>query len=203
VISVLPRIFCLVDVTDDRSLLPALAQAGVDGFQVRAKSLGSRDLMGFAEAVIAAVRPHGATVVVNDRLDVALAADADGVHLGTADLAVADARRIAPELLIGATCRDRASVHAAKADGADYAGFGPVFATSSKADLPPPLGVAALAAATGVLPLVGIGGVTAATAPSVVDAGAHGVAVIGGIWRTPDPVAAARSLAAAVSAGVA
>ncbi|WGY03078.1 thiamine phosphate synthase [Nocardioides sp. QY071] len=193
------HLFCLVSERDDLSLLPALAEAGVDGFQVRAKSLATGALVVLARSVLAAVRPAGALVVVNDRLDVALAAGADGVHLGADDLAVADARRLAPGLVIGATCRSRAEVVAAADAGADYAGFGPVFASGSKAGLPAPLGVAAVAEAAGVLPLVAIGGITAATAGEVRAAGAHGVAVIGSIWRQPDPLGAAKELVAAVA----
>lgn len=195
----LPRIFCLVDRADDRSLLPALAAAGVDGFQVRAKGLDDATLLGLVESVIAAVRPSGALVVVNDRVDIALAAGADGTHLGRSDLPIAIARRLAPDLLLGATCRDREQALQAAADGADYAGFGPVFPTSSKTGLPGPLGTDALRAAAGSLPLIAIGGIDVGTARSVRDAGAHGVAVIGGIWRQRDPVASVRGLVEAVA----
>ena len=194
----LPRIFCLVSDHDDLSLLASLAAVGVDGFQVRATSLGGRELVALTDLVIAAVRPEGAMVVVNDRLDVALASGADGVHLGKLDLAVSAARRIAPELVIGATCRSRDDVVAAGQAGADYAGFGPVFGSQSKAGLPEPLGRQAVSAASGVLPLMAIGGIGVASAPALVDAGAHGVAVIGAIWRHPDPVLAAKELVAAL-----
>ena len=194
-----PRIFCLVNAIDDLSLLPAIAEAGVDGFQVRAKGLADADLLAFAQSVIAAVGPLGATVVVNDRVDIALAAGADGVHLGRADVPVAVARRLAPDLLIGATCRDRDQARQAATDGADYAGFGPVFATASKAGLPSPLGTDAVRAAAGILPLVAIGGIDAVTARAVRTAGADGVAVIGAIWRQLDPVAAAKELVEAVA----
>ncbi|MDQ6522715.1 thiamine phosphate synthase [Nocardioides sp. LHD-245] len=194
-----PRLFCLVSHRDDLALLPALAAAGVDGFQVRDKALPTGALVTLVRSVLAAVRPAGATVVVNDRLDVALAAGAAGVHLGTDDLAVTDARRLAPGLLIGATCRSRAEVLAAAADGADYAGFGPVFATDSKPGLPAPMGVAAVSEAAGPLPLVAIGGITARATGEVRAAGAHGIAVIGAIWRHPDPVTAAKELVAAVA----
>lgn len=194
----LPRIFCLVDVVDDPALLPALAEAGVDGFQVRAKRVTDRELYALASLVVAAVRPYGASVVVDDRVDVALAAGADGVHLGTRDLPVAAARAIAPDLVLGATCRSAADVRGAAAAGADYAGLGPVFATSSKAGLPDPLGLPALTAAAGHLPLVAIGGLDAGRAAEARHAGAHGVAVLGGIWRQPDPLAAAKELVSAV-----
>jgi thiamine-phosphate pyrophosphorylase len=195
----LPRVHCLVSDRDDLTLLPSIAAAGVDGFQVRAKDLGTRDLVALVRAVRDAVGPRGAAVLVDDRLDVALATDVDGVHLGADDLAVADARRIAPSLVIGATCRSRDEVAAAAAHGADYAGFGPVGASSSKLGLPAPLGLAAVTAAAGVLPLVAIGGIDAVTAARATAAGAHGVAVIGAIWRQPDPVAAAKELVTALA----
>lgn len=194
---VLPRLFCLVDATDDLSLLPALAAAGVDGFQVREKSLDDRALLDLVGTVREAVA--GCVVVVDDRLDIALAAGAHGVHLGSRDLPVAAARALAPDLLIGATCRSAEDVRRAAEAGADYAGFGPVFATTSKAGLPDPLGLATLAGAAGVLPLIAIGGIDARTAADTRAAGAHGVAVIGALWRQPDPLAAARDLVTAVA----
>lgn len=197
----LPRIFCLVSSTDDLDLLPALAAAGVDGFQVRDKTATTRELVELTRVVLGSA-PE-ACVVVDDRLDVALATGAQGVHLGASDLPVAAARAIAdvvaPRLLVGATCRSGEEVSRAAADGADYAGFGPVFETSSKTGLPSPLGVPAISAATpAALPLVAIGGISAATAREVRAAGAYGVAVIGGIWREPDPVQAAKELVSAV-----
>lgn len=189
------RIFCIVSERDDLAVVPALAATGIDGFQVRAKGLATRAQVALTRSVIAAV-PASAQVIVNDRVDVALVTGADGVHLGADDLRVADARRIAPRLTLGATCRSRSDVERAAAEGADYAGFGPIFGTDSKTGLPAPLGPEAIAAAAGVLPLIGIGGVTAANVRHVIDAGAHGVAVIGGIWRPPDPVRAAKELVA-------
>ncbi|CAN0437236.1 unnamed protein product, partial [Phaeothamnion confervicola] len=155
----LPRIFSLVSSTDDLSLLADLALAGIDGFQVRDKTATTRELVELTRVVVAAVRPLGATVVVDDRLDVALATGADGVHLGEHDLPVELAAAIAPHLLIGATCRDREAVERAAADGASYAGFGPVHDTASKTGLPPALGTSAITDACGVLPLVAIGGI--------------------------------------------
>lgn len=192
------RIFCLVSERDDLTLLPALAAVGVDGFQVRAKGLPTRGLVDLTRTAVDAVG-ESATVVVNDRVDVALAAGAHGVHLGADDLTVADARRIAPDLLVGATCRSRAAVAAASSAGADYAGFGPVFASGSKEGLPDPLGIEAIGRAAGVLPLIAIGGIDAARASAVRTAGAHGVAVIGAIWRHPDPLQAAKELVEAVA----
>ena len=194
-----PRLFCLVACNDDLGLLPDLALAGVDGFQVRDPDVTTRELVRLTEVVVAAVRPHGATVVVNDRLDVALATGADGIHLGADDLPVADAVRLAPHLVVGATCRDREGVVRAAAAGAAYAGFGPVHASASKVGLPAPRGEGGIRAAAGVLPLLAIGGMDAERAARARAAGAHGVAVIGGIWRVPDPLAAAKELVRAVA----
>ncbi|MBG6097981.1 thiamine phosphate synthase [Nocardioides luteus] len=192
----------MVSSRDDLALLPAFAEVGVTGFQVRDKTATTRELLALTATVIERVGTYEACVVVDDRLDVALAAGADGVHLGASDLPLAEARRIAdavsPGLIIGATCRDRAAVEAAADAGADYAGFGPVFATTSKAGLPDPLGVAAVTDAAGVLPLIAIGGISAESAGPVRAAGAHGVAVIGGLWRQPDPLQAAKELVEAV-----
>lgn len=185
---------CLVSSEDDLTLLPALVGAGVDGFQVRDKRLGTRELVALTRQVLRA----GVTVVVNDRLDVALAAGADGVHLGADDLLVSDARRLGPDLLIGATCRDRSAVEQACREGADYAGVGPVFATTSKIGLPEPLGLDVLAQAVGVLPVLAIGGISAERVDDVAETGVHGVAVIGGIWSGEDPVRAAATLAGAI-----
>lgn len=207
-ISVLPRLFSIVDVSGDDpdelvserlALLPELAAAGVDGFQVRAKGLPDPDALGLAELVVRSVRPVGAIVVVNDRVDIALASGADGVHLGAEDLPVATARRVAPGLLIGGTCRDPEGVARAADEGADYCGFGPVATTTSKDGLPAPRGVDAIGRAAGDLPLVAIGGVDVEVARDARAAGAHGVAVIGAIWRDPDPIRAAKELATAVA----
>jgi thiamine-phosphate pyrophosphorylase len=193
----LPRLFCLVSSRDDLMLLPALAAEGVDGFQVRDKDASTRELITLTERV-RALAP-GRCVIVDDRVDVAVAAGADGAHLGADDLPLAVARRLAPDLILGATCRSRTAIEAARSAGADYAGFGPLHATTSKTGLPAPFGVGAVAEAAGVLPLVAIGGIDAARARAARSAGAHGVAVIGSIWRDPDPVQAAKELVAAVA----
>ena len=105
------------------------------------------------------------------------------MHLGATDLPVAEARRVADgvssDLLVGATCRTSDAARAAAADGADYAGFGPVFATTSKVGLPDPLGPGALAAAAGELPLVGIGGIDATNDPDPLTAAGELVAAVG------------------------
>lgn len=195
--AALPRLFLLASGADDLGLLPGLVQRGVRGVQVRDKTATTRELVALTRRVRELVG-RDVCVVVDDRVDVALATGADGVHLGADDLDVADARRLAPDLVIGATCRDRAAVERAAAAGADYAGLGPIAGTTSKAGLPAPLGVDAVRAAAGVLPLIAIGGIDAHLARAVRAAGAHGVAVIGAVWHPPYPLAAAEGLVEAV-----
>ncbi|MFS3128033.1 thiamine phosphate synthase [Nocardioides sp. Bht2] len=189
----LPRLFCLVSGRDDLALLPELADVGVAGFQVRDKELPDWSLRYLVDRVLSFVGDRS-MVVINDRLGVAVAAQAHGVHLGREDLPIDRAREQAPELVIGATCRSRDDVDRASALGADYAGFGPIAVSGSKQGLPEPLGCPAITSAVGVLPLIAIGGIDAALATRARAAGAHGVAVIGSIWRQPDPVLAAKEL---------
>jgi thiamine-phosphate pyrophosphorylase len=200
---VLPRIHCITDVpsTGTRTLavLAEVCRAGVDAVQVRAKHLTDRELLALTRDVIAAVRPLGATVLVNDRLDVALAAGADGVHLGLDDLPVAAVRALAPPgLLVGATCRSPAHAVAARAAGADYVGVGPVHPSTTKTGLPAPVGLAVLGAAAAVLPAIAVGGLDAGRAPEVMATGAYGVAVAAALSRAEDPGRAARDLVDAV-----
>ena len=186
-----PHVMCLISSRTDLTLLSALVEVGVDAFQVRDKELDGRGLTALTRRAL----ESSATVIVNDRLDVALAAGAHGVHLGATDLSVEDARRIAPDVMIGATCRSGADVDAAARAGADYAGFGPIFPTSSKSGLPDPLGPTALPAPS-ALPILAIGGITPENVREIPSG--IGIAVIGGIWSQPDPVAAAARIAEAV-----
>jgi thiamine-phosphate pyrophosphorylase len=186
----------LVDETNDLELLPALVAAGVDGFQVRAKSLNDAGLLDLTRRVLAFA--DGATVLVNDRVDIALLSGASGVHLGANDLPIDEARHLAPGMLIGGTCRDATSALAARKAGANYVGFGPIYATGSKSGLPHPLGPDAIRAAAEILPIVGIGGINQQNAAEVYGAGAHGVAVISAVWGAPDPIAAAKEIAGAM-----
>ncbi len=179
----LPR---LLAVSDRRSLtipwkswLAALAAAGIDGLQVREKDLADRAVCDLA-AVARAALP-AAWVAVNGRADVALAAGADGVHLPADAVPLRALRqRFGTALALGKSTHAQAEVEAARAEGADYVTFGPVFATPSKAAHGPPLGVEALrrAAAAGI-PVFALGGVSAERLPEVAAAGAAGAAGIG------------------------
>jgi len=161
------------------------AHAGVDWIQIREKDLDARRL---AALVREAKNRAGATcrILVNDRLDVALAAGADGVHLGESGLPVAEVRRYLQEhnkgrqFLLGVSTHAVTSVQEAQANGADYAIFGPVFATPSKLQYGPPLGLRDLAAGCTVaaIPVFAIGGITLENARECVAAGAAGVAAI-------------------------
>jgi thiamine-phosphate pyrophosphorylase len=190
-----------------RSLLDDV-QAALDGgatcVQLRAKRLGGYDAWRLATTLRDLCAQSDALFVVNDRLDVALAVGADGVHLGVADLPVDVARAMSPPgFLIGFSPQSLDDVHATEPLGADYAGLGPVFATGSKADAGPPLGLGGLRlqAAACRVPTVAIGGISLRVAEDTVAAGVDGVAVISAILGADDPAQATRDLAAAVRAG--
>jgi len=190
---------------DDVAVVRAALDVGVDTVQVRVKDAGDAAVLSLVEQMLALCAPYGAACVVDDRLDVALAAGADAVHLGAEDLPLAAARRVADgRLALGATVRDPSAARRAAEDGATYLGVGPVRATVTKSGLPAPIGVAGVAAvcATTDLPVVAIGGVTAELVPDLMAAGAFGVAVVGAVHRAADPVAAAGRLVAAVQGAV-
>jgi thiamine-phosphate pyrophosphorylase len=183
----------------------AALAGGAGLIQLRDKTASSRRLYEAACAIRELTREAGALLIVNDRLDIALAADADGLHVGPDDLPVAVTRRLLrPGMLLGASAGTVAEAIAAERDGADYLGVGPVYeARGSKADAGPPVGperVAQIRAAVR-LPIVGIGGIKADNLGPVIDAGADGVAVITGVVAAPNiEQAAARFVDAIVAA---
>lgn len=181
----------------DLATTRAVLAAGAPLVQVRTKDGSDRARWEVATAVAAAALAAGARCLVNDRVDVAVAVGADGVHVGAQDLPVSVARRVlGPDALVGATCRTPDDARRAEADGASYVGVGPVFATATKVGLPDPLGprrVEAVAAAVGI-PVIAIAGITAANAGAVLDAGAWGIAVVGAVYGSPDPVASVGAL---------
>ena len=186
---------------DDEALARALV-ATARVLQVRIKPATGAPGAGALAAIARMARrvcdEAGAALIVNDRVDVALAVRADGVHLGQSDLPIAAARRLARGLWIGVSTHDVAQVRSARAAGADYLGFGPVFATTTKANPDPVQGVAGLAAAcaaAGDVPVVAIGGMTAAAAAACYAAGARAICAIGAVNRAPDVVAAGRAFA--------
>lgn len=180
----------------------ALCAGGARVVQLRLKREGAREALAIARASVALCRERGVLCVVNDRTDVALLSGADGVHLGAEDLPVAEARRIAPHLLIGATVRDLESVRQASAEGADLVGYGPLFGTKTKSLNVPPRGLEALRAlcAASPLPVVAIGGIDRARIGEVARAGAAMAAVVGAALLAPDITLATRDLVEAFSA---
>lgn len=183
----------------------AACAGGAAVVQLRCKHATDADALGIAEAVRARTRAAGVLFFVNDRFDLALAAEADGVHLGQEDLppvrlpAAARAR-----LLVGRSTHTLAQARAAAAEGVDYVAFGPVFGTASKDSPWPPRGVertAEAARAVAPRPLVAIGGIDPAGAAALAAAGVACAAVISAVAAAPDPAAAVRALQRALEGG--
>lgn len=189
-----------------RDLFDVVGQAVAGGarlVQLREKQASTREFVELARGLIALVRPLGARLVVNDRVDVALAADADGVHVGQDDMHPADVRALlGPEKIVGLSVTGEAEVRAARGQPVDYLGAGPIFATTTKADAGAPQGLDGLTRmlALAEAPVVAIGAVTAANATMVMATGASGLAVVSAICSAADPLAAARALRAIVDA---
>ena len=181
----------------------AAVAGGVTCVQLREKEASAREFAVAARELLALLRPLGVPLIVNDRIDVALAAGADGVHVGQQDLSVADARRLGPPgWIVGVSAESVADAARAERDGADYVGASPVFATPTKADHAPPLGLAGLRAlrAATKLPLVAIGGLHVGNARETIRAGADGLAVVSAIVAADDPRAAAAELRREIAA---
>jgi thiamine-phosphate pyrophosphorylase len=187
------------DPLDDAAVAGTAAAlaAGARWIQVRIKEGTDRRRFEAARSLAAVARRHGATCLVNDRTDLALATGADGVHLGLDDLPVGAVRSIVgDDLVIGATVRDPEQARRAVDEGASYLGAGPVYATSTKAGLPDPIGLAGLEAvvAAATVPVIAISGITAARVPEVLAAGALGIAVVGAVYARANPGEATREL---------
>ncbi len=172
--------------------------AGASMVQLRDPDAKTRGLVEDARALVAMLRPAGIPFIVNDRVDVALAAEADGVHLGQSDMSVSDARAlIGPAPILGLSITSLADLVASDLTQVDYLGVGPVFATATKADAAPAMGLAGLAAvrAASSLPIVAIGGISADNTAATIAAGADGIAVVSAICAAPDAAVTTRHLA--------
>ena len=175
----------------------AAIRGGVSCVQLREKGCSTREFMDEARLLKALLAGTGVPLFINDRLDVALAVGADGVHLGQNDLPIADARRlVGNRMIIGISAESVADAVRAEAEGADYIGASPVFTTPTKTDTAPPLGLDGLRAIRRAvrLPLVAIGGIDANNAAQVLRAGADGLAVVSAIVSAPCPRTAAAGL---------
>jgi thiamine-phosphate pyrophosphorylase len=194
--------------------LPDLARlvtaGGATLVQLRDKTRETRNRVDEARALQAVLKAAGVPLLINDRVDVALAVGADGVHVGQEDMSAQDARRLmGPNAIIGLSIKTVAQAEAAPVDLIDYAGIGAVYATGSKDLVKGPIGIGGLADVIAVLrrrapqmPVCGISGITADNAPDVIAAGADGVSVISALSLHSDPAAAARRLRGVVDAAL-
>ncbi|HEY0430782.1 MAG TPA: thiamine phosphate synthase [Pyrinomonadaceae bacterium] len=166
-----------------------LSAGGAKLVQLREKIATSAEFCESARAALLAARASGVKIIINDRVDIALALNADGVHLGQDDLPAEAARRLlGPDTIIGLSTHNLTQAQAAATMPVDYIAIGPIFATQSKEAADIPVGLAGLRLirqAIGNIPLVAIGGITLENCASVLKGGADAVSVISGIWRPP------------------
>ena len=170
---------------------------GVTMVQLREKDCPMRDFVALGRELVALLRPLGVPLIINDRVDVALACDADGVHIGQSDMPFDIARRLlGPDRIIGLSVESMDDIVAANALDVDYVGVSPVFATSTKTDTARPFGLDGLREAVrlSVHPTVAIGGMNARTAADVMACGTDGIAVVSAIVSAESPREAAREL---------
>jgi len=175
----------------------AALAGGADALQLRDKSATAQNLCWLVSEIQPIARKFGAVLLVNDRVDVALAAGADGAHVGQDDLPARAARRLmAPPAVLGVSAGNLAEARKAARDGADYIGVGPVFATPTKPDAGEPIGMEGLAriARAVSIPVVAIGGITLDNVMAVIEAGAAGAAVVSAVVSAGDMAQAARAL---------
>ncbi|HWF95390.1 MAG TPA: thiamine phosphate synthase [Xanthobacteraceae bacterium] len=210
------RLYALVDPEhaggrDLAELSFLLARGGATLVQLRDKRGSTQAMVETARAIRGRLAPLGVPLLINDRVDVAFAAGADGVHLGQDDMAVADARRLlGPHAMIGLSIKTLAQATHAPIEHLDYVCVGGVFATVSKDNPDPPIGLAGLKSIFAKmrgrdpdLPIGAIAGINASNAGAVIATGADGVAVISALSLSRDPQAAARGLRAIVEAALA
>ena len=209
------RLYALVDpaVAGGRPLadLASLIAGSATLVQLRDKHGSTRAMVEEARALRGVLKPAGVPLLINDRVDVALAAEADGVHIGQDDMAVPDARLLLGRTaIIGLSLSSVEQAQAAPLELLDYVGIGAVYATGSKADASAPIGIAGLRAIAQAVrarkpgfPICAISGINASNAGETIEAGADGVAVISALSRAADPAQAARDLRVVVDAALA
>lgn len=188
---------------DDLFILDRVIAGGAKIIQLREKALSKRAFFELAKAFRRRCSEAGILFMVNDHVDVALAAGADGVHLGQEDLPVAEARRLGPELLIGVSTHNREEALAAWRDGADYYNIGPIYPTRTKEGAPIFLGPDAVRAISRDIPLpfTVMGGIKMVNLHPLLATGARRIAVVTAVTQAPDPAAAVRELITAIRSG--
>lgn len=196
------RLYLVTDQSSARGrtltdVVAAAVQGGVTCVQLREKQLNTRDFFAQAMMLKELLAPHNIPLVINDRIDVALACGAQGVHLGQGDMPVAQARRLLPpDMFIGWSVETMEDVARSASLPVDYLGVSPIHATPTKTDTQTPWGLEGLRQVRSAtpLPLVAIGGIHAGNARAVLSAGADGLAVVSALCAAQDPCAAAAAL---------
>ena len=194
----LPELLRLVVITDSELAKPVglmnviseILERGAGMIQLRDKTANANELFKLALKILPLTRSAGALLIINDRLDVALATQADGVHLGPNDPPIADVRNVVSEsFIIGYSTDDPILGKKAESQGANYIGCGTVYSTSNKSDAGEPIGINGIKRMVDAIdiPVVAIGGIRPENAPDLLEVGASGVAVIGSIMSSPRP----------------
>jgi thiamine-phosphate diphosphorylase len=190
----LPPLYAILDPEQTRGrpaehVLARLLEAGVSILQLRVKSLPPVDFLELAKDARTATRAHDCKLIINDRIDIALACHADGVHLGQDDLPLSTARALMGEKIVGISTHNLAQAHAAERNGADYIGFGPMFGSATKVTGYEARGLEMLQQIRRAvkLPIVAIGGITEKNVREVWQAGADSAAIISDILHDDDP----------------
>ena len=177
-------------------------EGGVTMVQLREKDIATRDFIALALRLKDVLKPYGVPLIINDRVDVALASDADGVHIGQSDMPYTIARKLlGPSKIIGLSVENFEQIEEANSLDVDYIGVSPVFATPTKTDTAEPFGLDGLKEAVrmSVHPTVGIGGMNERTAADVMACGTDGIAVVSAIVCAPDPKESSKNLLQIIS----
>ncbi len=182
---------------DHLDVARAAVAGGASAVQLRDKNISGRELLDLARSIMSLKIKYDFQVFINDRLDIAMAVSADGVHLGQSDISVINAKRIAPtEMIIGVSATNYDEALKAERDGADYLGVGPIFFTSSKNNAADPIGPEVLKyiCSSVKIPVIAIGGIRGDNMDSIMEAGADGIAVISAVTRASNMQAAVSGL---------
>ncbi len=180
-----------------REIVKAALLGGVKLIQLREKNMSGKDFFELAKDVRDMTEDAGALLIINDGLDIAMGVGADGVHLGQDDFPIAEARKLAPDMIIGASCHDVEEAIVAENDGASYVNIGPIFTTGTKEWTKEYLGIDGIKEIAPVLksiPFTVMGGIKIKHIPELLDAGARTIALVTAVTAAEDPELATREL---------